>query len=303
MRNNESNTALVTGATGYIGSQLVRQLASTGWTVHVITRPGSSTALLDDVRKDLTFHLYDGSMASLSTCLNRSKPDIVFHLASLFLSQHTPEDIHPLIDSNILFSTQLTEAMIQQGAMRLVNTGTSWQHYHDQPAQPVNLYAATKQAFETILDYYLATSGLQVVNLLLFDTYGPGDPRPKLLNLLAKIARSGEILPMSPGEQLLDIVYIDDVIAAFLVAAERLLAASGEKCESFAVSAGHHISLRDFVATVARTTGWELNIEWGGRPYRPREVMTPWSTGESLPGWRPNVSLEEGLRRIACASA
>ena len=69
------------------------------------------------------------------------------------------------MSSNITFGTQLVEAMVANGCYQFVNTGTSWQHYENDEYNPVNLYAATKQAFEDILRYYVETSALRVITL------------------------------------------------------------------------------------------------------------------------------------------
>jgi nucleoside-diphosphate-sugar epimerase len=73
--------------------------------------------------------------------------------------------------------------------------------------------------------------------------------------------------------------------------------------ETFAVSSGAPIRLKDLVAVYQRTTGQMLPIEFGGRPYRPREVMLPWNRGRPLPGWRPRVDLAEGIRRTTATTA
>ena len=140
--------------------------------------------------------------------VNEANPEIVFHLASLFLAQHTLEDIERLVQSNLLFGVQIAEAITLQGVTKLINTGTSWQHYENEDYNPVCLYAATKQAFEDMLKFYVEASKLKVITLKLFDTYGPDDSRPKLFTLLRKVAQEQTELAMSPGEQLIDLVYM-----------------------------------------------------------------------------------------------
>ena len=93
-----------------------------------------------------------------------------------------------------------------------------------------------------------------------------------------------------------DIVYIDDVVAAFILAAEQLcLQTQGQKI--FGISSGHTLRLMDIKDKFELITGYKLKINWGGRPYREREVMLTWNKFEKLPGWCPTISLEEGLIR------
>lgn len=298
MHRMRSRSVLVTGASGFVGSHLVRRLVDEGATVHIVVRPESNLEQLQRVQRHVVAHRLDGTTEGLASIVAESSPEIVFHLASLFVSEHRPADIRPLIGSNLLFGSQLLEAMKAVGASRLVNTGTSWQHYRNEAYSPVNLYAATKHAFEILLQYYLETSELQAVTLKLFDTYGPDDPRPKLMHLLDRISESGETLAMSPGEQLIDLVHIDDVVDAYLGAAQRLLDGLGGEHERYAVSSGKPLPLKELARLVGEALGKELNIEWSGRPYREREVMVPWDRGDTLPGWRPTIGLAEGVRSL-----
>ncbi len=293
--------ALITGATGFIGSHLARRLVAESWEVHIIVRPASDLSCLKGISDSVAVHRHDGSTECAIDIIKHSKPDLVFHLASLFLAKHEPKDIEPLIKSNILFATQLVEAMTANNVNMLINTGTSWQHYENRDYSPVCLYAATKQAFEAILQYYVETTPLQTITLKLFDTYGPDDPRPKLLTTLKKASCESKPLDMSPGEQLIDLVFIEDIICAYMIAAERLIAKKVHGHEKYAVSSGKPIKLRELVEIYESVTGKKLSIRWGGRPYRNREVMITWDTYNVLAGWRPRVSLEEGIRRLeAC---
>ena len=291
-------TALITGGTGFVGSNLAKRLVRDGWKVHIITIPNDNLHQIQEIIDLVTLHVHDGSSARMIEIVAKVRPVIAFHLASLFLSDHTFIQIESLISSNILFGTQLIEAMTANDVSFLVNTGTSWEHYCSKPYSPVNLYAATKQAFESILQYYIDVKKLQVITLKLFDTYGPVDPRPKLFTLLHKVAEAQQALAMSPGEQMIDLVYIDDVVEAFVVSAERLLNDFVNGHERYAVSSGMPLKLRDLVGLYERINSKSLPIEWGGRPYRAREVMVPWNTGTQLPEWVPKVGIEEGIRSI-----
>jgi len=287
------STALVTGSTGFVGGHLVRRLAAEGWQVARLLRDGLETAA---PLAGVADHPWDGSTDGALAAVAAAAPDVVFHLASLFVAEHGATDVAPLVESNVLVGAQVAEAMLRAGCRLIVNTGTSWQRDAAGAYGPVCLYAATKQAFEDLLDYYVSAEGFAAISLRLYDTYGPHDVRPKLVSALARAIRTGAPLELSPGEQLLDLVHVDDVTAAFAVAGRRLLD-GGTGHERFDVATGDRRSLREVVAAYGAAAGRPVPVRWGARPYRRREVMTP-PAGTPPPGWRAHVSLDDGFRRL-----
>lgn len=285
---------LVTGSTGFIGSHLVQNLHESGWDISVIVR---STSDRNRVSSSGLTRVYEhsGSSASMQKIVEVASPDVVIHLASLVLSEHTPSDVEELIQSNIIFGTQLVEAMTMCGVTSLVNTGTGWQHFNNSSYSPVNLYAASKQAFDSILQYYVEARALRVVTLKLNDTYGPADPRPKLLNLLVETALSHSELSMSDGRQEIDLVHVTDVAEAYMKAADLLMSQNEVSRERYSVTSGKAITLRNLVRLCEEVWKVDLNVRWGGRPYRQREMMTPWK-GPTIPDWAPKVPLSVGLK-------
>ena len=246
-------------------------------------------------------------MEDVQAAVSDLQPTAVFHIASMVLTAHTPAEIGPLIAANVLFGTQLLEAMRQAGNAVLVNAGTGWQNYAedgpwDLPAyRPVNLYAATKQAFEAVLQFYVET-GLSAATLRLFDTYGPRDRRRKLIHLLVDTLSTREPLGMSPGDQVVDLVHVVDICRAFEHAAlglmqGRLTDGAAHAAEVYAISGGQRRTLREAIATFEKAAGARLPITFGARPHRPREVMHPWD-GPPLPGWQAQIPLLEGFRGV-----
>ena len=287
-------TLLVTGATGYIGSNLVKQLLADGHCVHIIVRANSNLDVLNPIQQQLHIHTHNGTTEDLIDLVKNVQPNIVLHLASLFLAQHSSSDIHRLVHSNVLFPCQLLEAMVANNIKHFINTGTSWQHHDNKPYNPVNLYAASKQAFEDLLTYYTETGQIKASSLLLFDTYGPADPRGKLISMLWKTATTQTALAMSPGEQEIDLVHIDDVLHAFQCTIKHLPSQTLSHIR-YGVSSGKPLQLKQLVREFEHITGLKLPIQFGGRTYRPREVMHTWDQFQSIPGWEPRVPLSQGL--------
>ena len=287
--------ALLTGATGFIGGHFAARVIGDGWSVAAIMRPGSDTTRLP-VEVEAIEHC--GSVEALTQAIKAFAPDLALHLASLYVAEHQPAQIAPLITSNVRFVAELAEALTAAGITRLVNTGTAWQHLGTSDYRPVNLYAATKQAAEDVLRYYHDARGLSVVTLKLFDSYGPGDTRRKLVQLLVDSALSGETLAMSPGEQQVDLSHVHDIVDAMLVAGERMLVTDVPEWESFFVG-GRRMTVRALADVVGQALGRPLAPAFGARPYRTREVMQPCPAVPLLPGWQPRIDLAAGIRQLA----
>ena len=186
--------------------------------------------------------------------------------------------------------------MKESGIKKIVNTGTSWQHYKNQKYNPVCLYAATKQAFEALIEFYIQSENFKVITLKLFDTYGENDKRPKLINLLNKFADEQTELIMSKGEQILNLVHVNDVCNAYHLCIKILNNDKFIGMKSYCLSGDKTYKLKEVIQIFESVTGKKINVSWGGRSYRKREVMKLWNKGVKLPNWEPKITLEQGLK-------
>ncbi|MCD4812552.1 NAD(P)-dependent oxidoreductase [bacterium] len=291
---------VITGASGFVGSHLVRRLRKDGIEVSAIVRASTDTESLRAQGVDVFVYQDDG--VALYDYYKKQAFDGCVHLAACFVKHHTTDQVGTLIDANLKFGAHCLEAAAKAGVPWFVNTGTFWQHYENHVYSPVNLYAATKQAFESLAGYYLETTTLQFVTLMLNDTYGPDDKRFKIMNLWDRHSRTQEVLVMSPGEQFIDIVYIDDVVEAYCQMIRLLDQGKGAafRGRQFAVSSGNFITLKDLADLFSGIVKRPLKIDWGKRPYQAHEIMVPWNQGEPVPGWHARVGLEDGIRETFC---
>lgn len=287
---------VISGATGFVGANLAKHLVDNNFDVYVIVRENSDLKKLNPIKKNIIIFKYDNKLENLIDFFSNAKPFVVFHLASNFIAEHKSSQIDGLISSNISFGLHILEAMKVSGVKRLINTGTSWQHYNNEDYNPVCLYAATKQAFEALIEFYVKTESFKVITLKLYDTYGETDTRPKLINLLHKFADEETELKMSPGEQMLNLVHVKDVCNAFVIAYELLENKKASFNKSYAIRNQKSYQLKQVIEIFEKITGKKINILWGGREYRKREVMELWENGENLTNWEAKISLQEGLK-------
>jgi nucleoside-diphosphate-sugar epimerase len=289
------NTYLVTGANGYVGTHLVKRLVEEGNQVLCLVRASSNLNCLDTSHPQIKLYYYDGTVESLAKIFVSQPIDAVFHLAAM--SQYTiPSDqISNLMAVNLTMGTQLLQLIADHQVKTFINTGSYWQHLHNAILyEPVCLYAASKQAFESIIDYYVQIRMVNAITLKLFDVYGPNDHRNKILQILYRAATLQKAVNLSPGQQLLDLVYIDDVIDAYC---QAIKTNNKEQHLKYFVGSFVYHTLQEVVERYQAILGKNIPIIFGGLPYRMREVMIP-CKGESLPNWHAKTNLMTGLRKV-----
>ncbi len=302
MNTTNPQRVLVTGATGFIGSRLTRRLISEGTEVVIVVRANSSLDQLGDATNEVELLRHDGSTSQLNGFVEKFSPEIVFHLAANFIGVHNSDDVAPLIADNVGFTAQVCEAMVAAECRCLVTAGTAWQHAKSPPGDPAptpnSLYAATKQAAEDIIAYYALTGALSSVALKIYDSYGPGDPRPKLLRVLAANAATGKTLDATSGKQQLHLVHVDDIVAAFRHAGAMLISGEASGHSSYTLPSTEAVTLKTVVATWREVAGQTVDVAWGTHPDRPGEIMMPWE-GSRLPGWEPKIPLKKGFQTLS----
>lgn len=289
---------VITGATGFVGSNLTTFFLNKNYEVYLIVRPNSDLSNLDIKNIKLKIFKYENNLNDLIFFFKEVNPECTFHLASQFIADHQPSEIDSLVASNISFGLHLLEAMKEAQVKILINTGTSWQHYKNEDYNPVCLYAATKQAFEGLIEYYVKAEDFKVITLKLFDTYGESDTRPKLINLLNQFSTLQTELKLSPGEQTINLVHISDVCSAFEIAMELVERSEPRTHQKFAIKHPNSYTLREIISVFEKVVNKKIKVVWGGKSYRKREVMKLWDKGEILPNWFAKISLEDGLKKM-----
>lgn len=283
---------LITGATGYIGREFIKRYQNK-FQIIALVRNTSDISKINKLECRIErFDNYD----NLEKVFRTYKIKGIVHFASAVIVDHIEDDINPLVSSNIEYGTFLLEFSKKYNLEWFINTGTFWQNYDSLEYNPVNLYAATKEAFQTIAKYYTETSNLIFTTIKLNDTFGANDTRPKIFNLWDKYSKLPMSLDMSDGEQIMDISYIEDVLNAFeimIINLNKNAKKFNNNC--YIVSSNQRMNLKDLAKLFEKTTDRKLKINWGERPYRNREIMIPLSKIQTVPNWNQKFTLEEAI--------
>lgn len=296
MNNKNKLNILITGSTGFIGKNLIIFLSKNNFNIIASYR---NDKLLDKIYGVKYYKFMEKDINYDIEFIKKNNIDGCIHLATHFVSEHKEVDIIPLIDSNVFFSTYILECLVRANVKWFINTGTFWQNFKNENNYcPVNLYAATKQAFESIAKFYIDTNKIFFTNLKINDTYGKNDTRKKIFNLWFEASKNNITLNMSKGEQIIDICYIDDIVEAYLL----LIKYSNDDLkiktngDTFVVKSKNRYTLKELYNLFEKVTKLKVKINWGVREYRENEVFIPWENGKLVPGWEQKITLDKGLK-------
>ena len=280
----------LTGATGFVGNHVLNHFLNKKHKVFLILRNKNSLKKLTPFQKENTTQcFYDNSFRNIDVFFKVHKPKVVIHLASLFLSRHTSEDIEALVNSNLTFGLHILEAMNNNKINAFINTSTTWEHYNNENYYPVNLYAATKKSFESLLLYYIKCEDLKAITLKLYDSYGKGDTRKKLIPYLLTSIKNNELnLDMSEGNQEICLVHVEDIAKAYYIAFKKIIAKSRRGVyTTFFLDNGERYTIKSIVNIFQKQFNIKFNINWGALPYGKKEIFKPIKPKLHLKNWEP----------------
>lgn len=302
--------ALVTGGAGFIGSTLTDRLLAEGWYVDVVDDLSTgSLGNLTDARaagnRKFSFHRIDVRSAAVTDLIAHRKPDVVFHLAAQ--ADVRVSVSRPTFDAevNIIGTLNVCQGAVAAKTQKVVFASSGGTIYgtpehlpvtEDHPQHPESPYGVAKKAAGDYLHYYSQLHGLQYTALALANVYGPRqDPHGEagVVSIFAGLMLSKRRATVfGDGEQTRDFVYVDDVVDAFVRAAER---GSGLVIN---IGTGVETSVLELYAAIARGVGYPDPPSHA--PARAgelaRSALDP-GRAEIQLGWKPFTSLDEGVSR------
>ena len=304
---------LVTGAAGFIGSTLVDRLLEEGHQVTGVDNlsAGPPAANLESAHRQngsgrFTFVAVDVRHPELSDVVAGSNPEVVFHLAAQVDVRRSVED--PLFDArnNVLGTINLLEASRRARVPRIIYATSGGARYgapatlpatEDTAVDPLSPYAAAKVAGELYMRAYAGMYGLAPICLALANVYGPRqDPRGEagVVALFGSAMISGRPTTIyGDGSATRDYVYVDDVVTAFLCAADAPVTTG-----TFNIGTGVQTTVTELHQLIAEAVDVSRPPDYAEA--RTGEVhasaLDPTRAGRVL-GWKPDTELTEGIKR------
>lgn len=313
---------LVTGGAGFIGAHLVGALRARGDPVRVLDdfSTGSAANLSYVMGRPVAaprpgetitvngVEVLRGDIRDAETCRRACAGiEVVFHQAAMRSVPRSVDDPLGANDANVTGTLHLLMAAAAAGVRRVVNASSS-SVYGDDPAlpkredqlpAPISPYAASKLAGEHYCRVFSHTYGLSTVSLRYFNVFGPlQDPASQYAAVIPRFIAwtlAGQALEVhGDGLQSRDFTYVDNVVAANLLAAD----APDLRGEALNVACGERLTLLDVAATIERIVGRTVERRHTApRRGDVRHTLADVSRARARLGYEPQVSFAEGMRR------
>jgi nucleoside-diphosphate-sugar epimerase len=301
----EGLIVLVTGATGFVGANLVRGALAQGAEVHAIVRPSARPWRLEALLPRIHVHPADIADArAVGVALTKARPHVVYHSAMAGGHPRNAAEREEMMRVSLLGTSRVLEASWDAGVARFVQIG-SWLEYsprasplrEDVPMGPVSFRGVAKAAATLLCRQFSRERSWPLVVLRLFSVFGPWESSTRFVPSAIRAALGGGELPLTPPGIRRDFVFVDDVVEACLRAAVADVAPG----EVINVGSGEEHANEEVVALVERASGRAVSVRRGEHPMgahdgvhcaadiqRAREVL----------GWAPRHSLAEGIARF-----
>lgn len=301
---------LVTGASGFLGSHMVKSFVNAGWHVYAGMRTSSDSwrlkfLLPDDKANFIRTELDLRDPDTIRIALEDTRPKLIVHCAA-YGADSKHRDMAKAIAINIMGTAYMVYYSKRVGAKRFVHVGTCLEYgdhsdpiKEDIPLRPRGIYGSTKAAASIVALERAKSVALPIAVIRPYNIYGPLDGSHKFIPQVILGCLTQSTINLTPGEQIRDYVYVDDVVRACFLLAECDPFFSGEE---FNIGSGRPITIRTLGETVADVVGnGRQYLQWGAIDYRSEEVMhivANASKASKILGWQARMPLKKGLQSV-----
>ncbi|MEF3313257.1 NAD(P)-dependent oxidoreductase [Paenibacillus sp. GYB004] len=288
---------LLTGATGFLGSHILKHLIEHKHNVTILKRSFSDTNRIYNYLNSID--CYNLDEVELEEIFNNVHYDAIIHTATDYGRQSSISDT---VHANVVFPLRLLELFERNSGKVFINTDS----FFNRPGiieeyTYLSSYTSSKRYFlEMATSFILQKQTVKLFNMRLEHIYGPYDSETKFVdNILQSLINGTPFIDMTLGEQRRDFVYVSDVVEAFSIVLCNFDKAT-DLISNHQVGQGKNYSIKQFVLMAKEITNSKSDLIFGAIPYRENEIMSSIADVKSLSklGWKSQVDLYEGIHLI-----
>ncbi len=285
-------TILVTGASGFVGSHLIKRLKEMGCEIHALSR--TKAELNGDgihwIKADMS------DMERLRKVFTQLSPDIVFHLAGHVTGNRDIDQLEPTLRSNLMSTVNLLSLVTEYNCDRIVTVGSMEEPDINSDHPPSSPYSAAKWASTGYSRMFFNLYNTPVVTATLYMVYGPEQKDAnKLIPYVTSALLQNSVPKLSSGKRQVDWIYIDDVVEGLI----QIAVTPELEGQIIDIGSGKTHTIREVVEKIVDLTKPDVMPQFDALPDRPFENtrIANVKLAGSLMKWKPRVGLPEGLER------
>jgi nucleoside-diphosphate-sugar epimerase len=275
---------LLTGATGFLGSHILKKLIEENYEVVILIR---ETSKLDRINSldGFTIFKIDPQCSNFDELFELHSIDTIIHLATEYGRKRPYSEV---LISNVYFPVKLIEAGLKKNLKVFINTDSYFSKFPEY--QYLKEYTSTKKILK---DYLKLLLDVKIINLQLEHLYGENDSKEKFFPMLIeKLLKNIVEIELTDGCQKRDFIYVEDVVEAYMIVLKNR--DKLDQFSEFEVGTGVSIPLKDFVIKVRSILNSDSNFLFGAIPTRPNEIEDSKASNQSLVnlGWKTNSDIK-----------
>ena len=268
---------LLTGSTGFIGSELLKYLSNYNKVYITVRKKYKINLNNKNINK-----IYFNSYKNLSYKIKKLKIDTVVHCATHYVKNHNFEDIKKLSESNILFGNIILENLKIMRVKKFVNFSTVWENYDGKKDNCYNLYSAYKAGFGKVISFYKKENkNIKFLNLVISDTFGLGDKRKKLVNLLKINYKRNLVTKVISKNLYINLLNVKDIVSAI-----KLILKKNYKSDTYILKNKNNFKIYDIIKKIEKYSQKKIKVKWLSNKTIKEKIYK----FKTLKGWKPKNS-------------
>ena len=281
---------LLTGTTGFVGYKFLSFALSNGFSVvDILREKNKKNKKIRELRNAYPKkykNIFFANNNNLSNQLKNIKADYFINFATLYSNNHSHSQIADFIDSNILFPTLIYD-IVNSKIKKMINFGSMMQHSKDEKLVSKNLYAATKNAFEMITNYYANINNkTKFYNIKFYESFGDNDKRKKIIPTIINNYKKNKTTKIVSKQLSLNIIHTDDIINSIMILLNNNITPG-----TYCIKNTNNIKISKLINTLNKLLNKKIKVKYGNKSI----TSNNHNNLKILPNWKPNKDLENKI--------
>ena len=286
----KNKTLLLTGTTGFVGYKFLLFALSNNFSVIDVLREknkkNKKIIKLKEIYPKKYKNIFFSNNNSLSKQLKNTKADYFINFATLYSNNHSHSQITDFVDSNILFPTLIYD-IINNKIKKMINFGSMMQHSKDAKLVSKNLYAATKNAFEMIANYYANINNkTKFYNIKFYESFGDNDNRKKIIPTIINNYKQKKTTKIISKQLALNIIHTDDIINSIMILLNNNITPG-----TYCIKNTKNIKISNLINTLNKVLNKKIKVKYGNKSI----TSNYYNNLKILPKWKPIKNLENKI--------